>query len=96
MRNNTESATCGEATQCAAYIRRNRERTQYAACRAQGLCVRSGGVEADWKTVVGAWLQHAGMRWTPAGANAILALRVCVLSNGYKDLGSNYDLPMLY
>ena len=39
-------AACAEATQCAEYIRRNRARMQYAAFRAQGLCVGSGVVEA--------------------------------------------------
>ena len=88
-----EGGTCAEATQCADYIRRNRERMQYATFRAQGLCVGSGVVEAGCKTVVGARLKRAGMRWTTAGANAILALRACVLSNRYEDYWERRSRP---
>ena len=88
-----EGATCAEATQCADYIRRNRERMQYATFRAQGLCVGSGVVEAGCKTVVGARFKRAGMRWTTAGANAILALRACVLSNRYEDYWERRSRP---
>ena len=47
--------------------------------------VGSGVVEAGCKTVVGARLKQSGMRWTVAGANAVIALRCCVLSRGYED-----------
>ena len=40
--------------------------------RAKGLCVSSGVVEAGCKQI-GARLKRAGMRWTVAGANAIIA-----------------------
>ena len=58
---------------------------RYAEFRAQGLMVGSGVVEAGCKTVVGARLKQSGMRWTVAGANAIIALRCSVLSGGYED-----------
>ena len=35
--------------------------------------------------MVGARLKQSGMRWTVAGANAIIALRCSVLSGGYED-----------
>lgn len=60
-------------------------RMQYAEFRAQGLCAGSGVVEAGCKTVVGQRLKQSGMRWTLAGANAMLALRSCILSGGYED-----------
>lgn len=50
---------------------------RYAASRAQGLIVGSGAVEAGCNTVVEARLQQSGMRWTVAGANAVIALRCC-------------------
>ena len=52
--------------------------------RAQGLCVGSGVVESGCRTVVGR-LKRSGMYWTVSGANAILALRSCVLSGTYED-----------
>ena len=53
--------------------------------RARGLCISSGVVEAGCKRVVGARLKRAGMRWTVAGANAIIALGCCQLSGRYED-----------
>ena len=52
--------------------------------RARGLCVSSGVVEAGCKQI-GARLKRAGMRWTVAGANAIIALRCCILSGRFED-----------
>ena len=44
----------------------------------------SGVVEAGCKQI-GARLKRAGMRWTVAGANAIIALRCCLLSGRFED-----------
>ncbi len=74
-----------EARNCIAYIRVNRHRMQYPTFRAQGLCVSSAVVEAGCKLVVGARLKRAGMHWTTAGANAILALRSSRLSGRFED-----------
>ena len=46
--------------------------------------VGSGVVESGCRTVVGR-LKRSGMYWTVSGANAILALRCCVLSGNYED-----------
>ena len=78
-------ATCEDACECHDFIERNRVCMQYAEFRAQDLCVGSGVVEAGCKTVVGWRLKRSGMRWTLAGANAMLALRSCILSGGYED-----------
>ena len=78
-------ANCEAAGKCADYIDRNRNRMRYTEFRAQGLMVESGVVEAGCKTVVGARLKQSGMRWTVAGANAVIALRCCVLSGRYED-----------
>ncbi len=67
------------------YFEDNRQRMRYAEFRAQGLCVGSGVVEAGCKTVVGERCKRSGMRWTVSGANAILALRSCVVSGRYED-----------
>ena len=62
----------------------NRHRMRYPQFRARGLCVSSGVVEAGCKQI-GARLKRAGMRWTVAGANAIIALRCCILSGRFED-----------
>ena len=55
-----------------------------AAQTPRGLCVSSGVVEAGCKQI-GDRLKRAGMRWTVAGANAIIALRCCILSGRFED-----------
>ncbi len=52
--------------------------------RAGGLRISSGVVEAGCRRL-GPRLKRAGMRWTVAGANAILALRCCILSGRFED-----------
>lgn len=74
-----------EARKCLAYVSRNRRRMRYPLFRAQGLCVSSGVVEAGCKVVVGTRLKRAGMHWTVAGADAIIALRCCKLSGRFED-----------
>ena len=83
LRSHTE--TTDAARRCLDYVVRNRRRMRYPRFRAQGLCVSSGVVEAGCKRVVGARLKRAGMRWTVAGANAIIALRCCQLSGRFED-----------
>ncbi len=48
---------------------------RYRWFRSRGLFAGSGVVEASCKTIVGQRLKQAGMRWTVAGAGAIIALR---------------------
>jgi hypothetical protein len=49
------------------------------------LAASTGVVEAGCKVVVGKRLKRAGMHWTVAGADAIIALRCCLLSGRYED-----------
>ena len=77
-------ATTPEARKCIHYLFGNRHRMRYPQFRAKGLCISSGVVEAGCKQI-GARLKHAGMRWTVAGANAIIALRCCILSGRFED-----------
>jgi hypothetical protein len=79
------AAAHDEARKCRDYILRNRRRMRYPRFRAQGLCVGSGVVEAGCKTVIGVRCKRAGMHWTVAGANAIIALRCSKLSGGFED-----------
>lgn len=74
-----------EARKCSDYVTRNRHRMRYPELRAQGLCVASGVVEAGCKLAIGTRLKRAGMHWTVAGANAIIALRCSRLSARFDD-----------
>ncbi len=67
------------------YFQRNAARMRYPVCRAQGLFVGSGVVEAGCKTVIGSRLQRSGMFWTVRGANAIIALRCSRFSRRFED-----------
>jgi hypothetical protein len=67
------------------YFRTNSERMRYPIFRAQGMHLGSGIAEAACKTVVSTRAKRSGMRWTPEGLDAILALRTSAL-NGSFDL----------
>jgi hypothetical protein len=76
---------CGEALECADYVRKNRDRLRYPQFHEQGLCTSTGVVEAGCKVAIGTRLKRAGMHWTVSGANAIIALRCCKLSGRFED-----------
>lgn len=65
------------------YFSRNAERMRYPVFRAQGMHVGSGIAEAACKTVVSTRAKRSGMRWTPAGLDALLPLRTAVLNQTY-------------
>ena len=62
------------------YLRERTKHMRYAEFRAQGLPIGSGITEAGCKTVYTQRLKLSGMRWTNAGAQVILNLRVILLS----------------
>jgi hypothetical protein len=70
----------------AEYFETNKLRMCYKYFRARGFFVGSGVVEAGCKTVIGQRLKQSGMRWTVAGANAVIALRCRLLSQRWEDL----------
>jgi hypothetical protein len=65
------------------YFISNAARMRYPAFRAQGMQIGSGIAEASWKMVVSTRAKRTGMRWTPAGLDAVLALRTAVLNGTY-------------
>lgn len=67
----------------AEYFRTNVERMRYPLFRAQGMHVGSGIAEAACKTVVSTRAKRSGMRWTPDGLDAILALRTAALNKDF-------------
>lgn len=58
-----------------AYFTTNAARMRYPEFRAQGLPVGSGAIESAARYLVQQRLKGAGMRWSEAGAAAVLALR---------------------
>jgi hypothetical protein len=73
-----------EARKCVDYVERNRERLRYPEFRAAGLCTSTGVVEAGCKLAIGTRCKRAGMHWSVAGADAIIALRCCMLSRRFE------------
>lgn len=67
------------------YFQENAQRMRYADFRKKGLFVGSGVVEAGCKTIFGQRLKLSGMHWTVRGANAIIALRCCQLSERWEE-----------
>jgi hypothetical protein len=67
------------------YFEKNKHRMRYDDFRRQGLFVGSGVLEAGCRTVIGQRLKQSGMHWSVKGANSIIALRCCLLSNRWED-----------
>jgi hypothetical protein len=67
-----------------AYFREHRHRMRYSALRAQHLPIGSGVVEAACKTLVSQRLKRSGMRWRPAGGQAILTFRALCQSERFE------------
>jgi len=73
------------------YYGRNRERMRYADFRARGLPIGSGVVEAACKCIVNSRLKRSGMRWTRAGGQHVLNLRVRVQSGEWGAFWNEYQ-----
>ena len=71
------------------YFENNAPQMHYAHYREQKFFVGSGVVEAGCRTVIGQRLKQSGMRWSVSGANAIIALRCCILSDRFEDFGAS-------
>jgi hypothetical protein len=67
------------------YLRHHAHRMEYKRLRERGYHIGSGVVEAGCKNVVQARLKGAGMRWSEAGAEAMLHLRASWCSTGSTD-----------
>ena len=67
------------------YFERNALQMRYAEFRENKFFVGSGVIEAGCRTVIGERLKQSGMRWSVRGANAIIALRCCILSGRFED-----------
>ena len=67
------------------YFENNATGMRYAEYRENDFFVGSGVVEAGCRTVIGQRLKQSGMRWSVRGANAIIALRCCIMSGRFED-----------
>ena len=79
------SARYGEVAACCRCFRKNIGRMRHDECRARGIQVGSGVVEAGCRTF-GLRLKRPGTRWSGRGANAMLALKGCVMNLRLPDL----------
>lgn len=68
------------------YMRGRVEQMRYGEYRERGLPIGSGAVESSCKQLVTARCKQAGMRWSEAGVDAILALRSFVLNERIDEL----------
>lgn len=67
------------------YFEKNAPCMRYAEYRKKKFFVGSGVVEAGCRTVIGERLKQSGMHWSVRGANAIIALRCCIMSGRFED-----------
>ena len=67
------------------YFENNAPHMCYAEYRKKKFFVGSGVVEAGCRTVIGERLKQSGMHWSVRGANAIIALRCCIMSGRFED-----------
>ena len=65
------------------YFRRNRHRMTYALVKGLHLPIGSGVIEAACKTLATARMKQSGMRWGPAGGQAVLTFRALVQSDRF-------------
>jgi hypothetical protein len=73
------------------FFRNNLDKMGYAEQYHAGHPVGSGPVEAACKSIVKSRMCRSGMRWTPKGGAAILALRTLVKSNRWDTCWSEYE-----
>jgi hypothetical protein len=67
------------------YFEENASPMRDAEFRKKKLFVGSGVVEAGCRTVIGQRLKQSGRRGSVRGANAIIALRCCLMSGRFED-----------
>jgi hypothetical protein len=69
----------------ARYLLRNKTFMRYHEYLRDGLPIASGAVEGACKNLVKDRMERSGMRWTIAGAEAILKLRAAYLSGDFEE-----------
>lgn len=72
---------CEKRTKLLTYLKDNSYRMDYKKYRDRGLMIGSGAIEAAHRTLVQRRMKQSGQRWSNDGANHLLNLRVCFMSN---------------
>jgi hypothetical protein len=72
------------------YLHKRKRHMDYAGCTRRGLAVGSGVTEAACKTVFTQRLKQSGMRWQVEGGQAIVDLRLLVLSQVWDEAYQAY------
>ena len=67
-----------------AYLESNRDRMDYKTYRKRGLLIGSGAIESAHRTVMQRRLKRSGQRWSILGAQRVLNLRVCSMSDRWN------------
>jgi hypothetical protein len=78
------------AQKIAAYYETNRDRMRYDRYRRMGLPIGTGAVEGACRHLVKDRMERSGMRWTVAGAQAILTLRGIYVSEHWEQFWTCY------
>jgi hypothetical protein len=73
------------------YLSKNVFRMDYQLYRQRGLFIGSGAIESAHRTVVQKRLKRAGQRWTISGAQRVLNLRVCQMSQRWHLLRNHIE-----
>ena len=73
------------------YLSRNAYRMDYQLYRQRGLFIGSGAIESAHRTLVQKRLKRAGQRWTIAGAQWVLNLRTCHMSQRWEILRNHIE-----
>ena len=66
------------------YLEANRDRMDYKGYQDRGLLIGSGAIESAHRTVVQKRLKRSGQRWSLAGAQHVLNLRTCFMSQRWE------------
>ena len=69
-----------------AYLDQHRDHLDYAAYKALGLPVGSGMVESACKWLIQQRFKGVGMRWSEAGFNHLLPLRLAWVNGSFETL----------
>lgn len=77
-----------------AYFDKRRDQMAYGRFKAEGLPIGSGAVEGSCKYLVSARCNQAGMRWSCAGLDSVLALRCWVLNGRLDELCPKPHVPV--
>ncbi len=78
------SGRTGDVEACRRHFRNSPGRMRCNECRDRGIQVGSGVVEAGCRQF-GLRLKRSGTRWSERGANAMLALKCCVMNHRLAD-----------